>query len=384
MLPTFGLLTNATALNNIQTNQVAGLADFYVTSRVAGALGTFMQNSGIYASQGISNGGFSDYNSLQLELRRQYRSGFFGQINYTMAQSNTNSAGTAQNRFEAFMDNLRPELNTGRSVFHVTHVINAQAIYELPFGQGKPFLNRGGLTNVIFGDWQLATIVTWQGGSPLSIYSGRGTFNRAGRSNCADPIGCNTAFSTMSADEIKKLMGIYKTANGNIYWIDPKVIDLNTGRAVGADNATNSAGFAGPGVLQPGRGRSGQPRGPDVRRPAPVARRPRGVEAVPPLRSLSPRVQGRGVQPVQRCRASSAATWTSTAPRSAASPRSTSSRASSSSRSASSSKPVRDGTPSRASRPLAVTKIPCRAAVANQLGSDPNSGQIRLHCSFCA
>ena len=258
VLPSFGLnLATGTALTNIQTNQVAGLADFFVTSRAAGALGTFMQNSGIYAAQGISNGGFSDYNSLQLELRRQYRNGFFGQINYTLAQSKTNSAGTAQNRFEAFMDNLRPELNTGRSVFHQTHVVNAQAIFELPFGEGKKFLNQGGLLNAIVGNWQLATIVTWQSGSPLSIFSGRATFNRAGRSNCGDPIGCNTAFSTMSADEIKKLLGIYKTANGNIYWIDPKVIDPNTGRAVGADNAGNTAGFAGQVFFNPGAGEVG-------------------------------------------------------------------------------------------------------------------------------
>ena len=89
VLPNFGtaLLTNSTVISNLQTNQVAGLADFYMTSRVPGALATFMQNPAIYASQGLSNGGFSDYNSLQLELRRQYRSGFFGQLNYTLSNT---------------------------------------------------------------------------------------------------------------------------------------------------------------------------------------------------------------------------------------------------------------------------------------------------------
>jgi len=257
-LPNFGaaLLTNATVVSNIQTNQPAALADFYITNRVAGALGSFMPNSGIYAAQAISNGGFSDYNSMQLELRRQYRSGFFGQVNYTLSHSNTNSAGTAQNRFEAFMDNLRPDLNTGRSVFHVTHVVNANAILELPFGEGKRWLNSG-IANHILGGWQLGTIVAWQSGSPLSIFSGRGTFNRAGRSNCTDPIGCNTAMSTMSAAEIKKLLGIYKQPDGRIFWIDPKVVDPVTGRAVGADNAANSAAFTGQVFFNPGAGQVG-------------------------------------------------------------------------------------------------------------------------------
>jgi hypothetical protein len=245
VLPAFGLLTNATVLNRIQTNEVAGLADFYISSRVAGALAAFMPNPGIYASNLIQNGGFSDYHALQIEARRQVRSGLFAQANYTLSHTRTDSVGTAQNRFEAFIDNNRPQVNTGRSIFHQTHVINANAIVELPFGSGRRWLDGNGLVDAVVGNWQLATIVTWQSGSPLTFYSGRGTFNRGGRSDCAAPTVCNTALSTMSADQIKKLLGIYKTADGRIYWIDPKVIDPATGRAVGADNRTNAAAFDG-------------------------------------------------------------------------------------------------------------------------------------------
>ena len=143
------------------------------------------------------------------------------------------------------MDNLRPGLNTGRSVFEVTHVVSANAIYELPFGREKRWLNSHGLTDAIVGGWQVATIFAWQSGSPISIYSGRGTFNRAGRSNCTDPISCNTALTTLSESEIKNLLGVFKQPDGKIYWIDPKVIDATTGRAVGADNLGNTATFDG-------------------------------------------------------------------------------------------------------------------------------------------
>ena len=256
VLPTYGLLTNTTAINHIQTNQVGGLADFYIQSRVPGALSAFMPNSGIYAAQAIVNGGFSDYNALQVELRRRFRNGLFGQMSYTLSDTLTDSAGTAQNRLEAFMDSFRPELNTGRSQFHVTHVISGNAIYELPFGQGRRWLDRGGFLNQIVGGWQVASIVAWQSGSPISFFSGRGTFNRPGRSSCGDPIGCNTAFSTLSVDQIKDLLGIYKVEN-RIYWIDPKVINTATGRAVGADNLTNTAGFDGQVFFNPGAGEVG-------------------------------------------------------------------------------------------------------------------------------
>ncbi|MDQ3418879.1 MAG: TonB-dependent receptor, partial [Acidobacteriota bacterium] len=262
VLPTFGLLTNATAVNNIQQNQVAGLADFYITSLGTAALRasarqTFFQNPGIYAANGISNGGFSDYNSLQIELRRQFRNGFFAQANYTLADTNTNSSGQGQNRFEAFMDNNRQGLNTGRSIFQVTHVMNANAIYELPFGRDRKWLNGGGLTDVLVGGWQLGTIVAWQSGSPFTIFSGRGTFNRVGRSNCGTPIGCNTASTNLTVSQIQGLLGVFKQPDGRIYFIDPKVIDPATGRAVGPDNLGNTAGFPGQVFFNPGAGEVG-------------------------------------------------------------------------------------------------------------------------------
>ena len=255
VLPTFGSLTNTTAIGHIQTNQVAALADFYLTSRVPGALQAFMPNPGTYASQGILNGGFTDYNALQIEVRRRFRNGLFGQLHYTFSDTLTDSAGTAQNRVEAFMDAARPELSTGRSQFHVTHVVSANAIYELPFGEGRRWINGGGFLNHVLGGWQVASVFAWQSGSPISFYSGRGTFNRVGRSNCTDPIGCNTAFSTLSVDQIKDLLGIYKVEN-RIYWIDPKVI-ASSGRAVGADNLANSAGFDGQVFFNPEAGEVG-------------------------------------------------------------------------------------------------------------------------------
>jgi hypothetical protein len=95
--------------------------------------------------------------------------------------------------------------------------------------------------------------VAWQSGSPISIFSGRGTFNRAGRSNCGDANGCNTAFSTLSVDQIKDLLGIYRVGD-KMYWIDPKVLDTTTNRGVGADNLANSAAFAGQVFFNPAAG----------------------------------------------------------------------------------------------------------------------------------
>ena len=256
VIPAFGggFLNNATVRNYIQTGQVAALADLYITSAgpAVGALArrAFLPNPGIYVADLIHNGGFSNYNSLQFDLRRRLQAGIIGQINYTFANTRTNSSGTSEVRFEPFLDNARPELNEGRSEYHVTHVMNANLIAELPFGQGKRWLNHGGVRDLLAGGWQASTVVHWQSGAPISILAKRGTFNRTARSFA------QTARTSLSMKELKKRLGVHEV-DGNVYWIDPKVIDPNTGRAVGADNLANAAGFAGQVFFNPMAGEVG-------------------------------------------------------------------------------------------------------------------------------
>ncbi len=191
----------------------------------AAARAAFLRNASIYASEYVGNTSFQDYDGLQMELRRQFRNGIFGQINYTFSKTTSDSIGNAsQNRIEPFLDNARPELDAGYSIYHNAHVINANGVFELPFGEGKRWLN-GGFNDAIFGGWQLATIVKWQAGAPLAFYATRGTFNRAGRS------GRQTAVTSLSNDQIKALFGVRETSDGRIFFIDPAVV--NTRRPVG-------------------------------------------------------------------------------------------------------------------------------------------------------
>lgn len=259
VIPNFngGSLTNATVRSLIQTGQVGSLADFYLTSAgatVAQQARSFFfnpGNPGIYATDLILNGGETGYHSFQGEVRRRFKGGIFGQMNYTFSKVLTNSPGTTQARFEPFLDNNRQELEKTRADFDVTHVINGSAIFELPFGQGKKWLNFGSIADRIIGGWQVSSIVHYQSGAPISIISGRGTFNRGGRS------GGNPAVSTLTRDQIKDLFGIRKLPDGRVFYIDPAVIDPATGRAVGADNLNNTAAFSGQVFFHPNAGQIG-------------------------------------------------------------------------------------------------------------------------------
>ena len=147
-----------------------------------------------------------------------------------------------------------------RSEFHVTHVLNANAIWELPFGEGRRWLDQGGVLNALAGGWQLSSIVHWQSGIPFSITAPRGTFNRGGRS------ANNMAVTTATRDEIQALIGIFKQPDGRVYFIDPKVIDPATGRGVGHRHPQQRRRLPRPGVLQPGGGRARHAAAPVARR----------------------------------------------------------------------------------------------------------------------
>ncbi|HUQ49365.1 MAG TPA: carboxypeptidase-like regulatory domain-containing protein, partial [Terriglobales bacterium] len=252
-LVSLGSLTSGTVTTAVRQNAIASLADFYVAGNVSAtnaalARSIFLPNTGIYAADVIYNGGDTNYHGLQLEARRRMKNGIFGQVNYTFSKNISNTAGTSQARLEALLDNARPQLEKRVSDFHVAHIVNANMIYELPFGQGKRWLNNNSILNYIVGGWQTGNIIHWQTGSPISIVSARGTFNRGGRS------GLNTAVSSLSRGQIQDLFGIFRcgesgvvcpgnTPTGTMFFINPSVTGTN-GAAVGADNLLNTPSTA--------------------------------------------------------------------------------------------------------------------------------------------
>ncbi|MCA1626003.1 MAG: TonB-dependent receptor, partial [Acidobacteria bacterium] len=168
----------------------------------------------------LTNDGFYNYNSLQIELRRRFAQGLYFQANYTFSKNLTNSVTTGQFQFEPYLQNNNPDLNKQRADFDLTHVFNLNAVYQLPFGKGKTFFNQGGIVDKIFGGWEISAIVQAFSGTPITFVDPRGTLNTSGRS------GRQTPLSNLTNNEIRALGGIYE-ANGNIYFINPNILNAN-------------------------------------------------------------------------------------------------------------------------------------------------------------
>ncbi len=183
----------------------------------------FLPNAGSGVIDLFLNDGRYRYDSLQTEIRKRFSAGLYFQVNYTYSKNLTNAVGTSQALFEPYLDNNNQALDYQRADFDTTHVFNFNGIYQLPFGQGKKFLNYSGFADKILGGWEISGLGNWQSGAPITFVDTRGTLNRAGRSARQTPV------STLDNQGIQNLVGIFE-ANGNIYFLNPSVINT-TGRA---------------------------------------------------------------------------------------------------------------------------------------------------------
>lgn len=234
LLPRFGLagfLTSGTVIGFVRNGEVGELASFYYLNRdffLNGANGgdpsltpSFFAgaNPNAFVVDVIGNGSYSNYHGLQAEIRRRLSRGLYFQANYSFSKALSDFEGS-QTSFSPLLDNATGGVVEKRRISDdITHVIKANAVYELPFGSGKRFLNDGGVVNAVFGGWSLNGIFRWQSGEPISIVSARGTLNRRGRS------GINTVNSTLSIGDLQSRTGLFfDPTTGQPLMFDPDLI----------------------------------------------------------------------------------------------------------------------------------------------------------------
>lgn len=143
-------------------------------------------NGGIFNN--FDDTGSSLYHAMQLQVEKRYTNGLSFLVSYNLSRmmSNTNSGFTSFAANSLNKNNQKAEWSIDNN--DQTHAINIAATYELPFGKGRPFMNRGGVVNAILGGWQISPLLTYATGTPL--YSGNpgGSVFVAG-----DPLGNNCA-----------------------------------------------------------------------------------------------------------------------------------------------------------------------------------------------
>ena len=130
--------------------------------------------------QEVDGSGKANYHSLGAKLTRNYSSGLTYLASYTWSRSiDTGSAIRTHDGDTLFPQNsYNIAAERALSSFHAGHRLTTSAVYELPFGKGKRFMDSAnGVLNQIAGGWQLSSIITLQTGFPITVTSGRDQSN---------------------------------------------------------------------------------------------------------------------------------------------------------------------------------------------------------------
>jgi hypothetical protein len=145
-------------------------------------------NTTSWVSQGESN-----YNGLEVDLRRSFSKGLQIRANYTYSKNLDN--GSAWNtsvsaNTPAFVEVPQlPALDYGPAATDVRHIFAVNGSYDLPFGTGKTFLESAGKgVDRIVSGWSLSTIASLQTGFPFSPQLG---YNPTGSGDTRNPVRPN-------------------------------------------------------------------------------------------------------------------------------------------------------------------------------------------------
>jgi hypothetical protein len=127
----------------------------------------------------------SNYNSLQASVTKRMASGLSLNFNYVwshMLDTQDSSGWGSRAGPENWQIANDPGANYSNSNFDVRHAFKGYAIYQLPFGKGRRFLNNNMLADEVIGGWQVSGTLYWSTGSPYSVFGTQNTYQLAGSS----------------------------------------------------------------------------------------------------------------------------------------------------------------------------------------------------------
>jgi hypothetical protein len=114
--------------------------------------------------------GMSSYNGLSAAVRRPFSNGLLVAANYMWSHEIDNGSNGSGDGDEISPQNpLCQACDRSSGAWDATHVVNGNAVYQLPFGVGKPLLNQRGIAGAIAGNWELTTTALARTGFPVNV-----------------------------------------------------------------------------------------------------------------------------------------------------------------------------------------------------------------------
>src|SRR6201988_3043677 len=240
--------SSTTFIGNLTANNVGTMASTlafnaaYRANRENPAVGLasnfFVANPNATFARVLRNDAFSNYNALEIEVRRRFSSGLQFQADYTWSKAMGDAVDAQGNNQSDLVNRLtlrNPNLDYRRSTQDQTQRFVANGIYDLPFGRGRKYFDTSnGIVDRVVGGWTVGAITVYSTSPPFFISSGRATFNSATANNGAQLVG-------ITFEEFKQNLGLFFD-KGGVFFVNPKLLDITY----------NSAGKVATSRLKPG------------------------------------------------------------------------------------------------------------------------------------
>jgi hypothetical protein len=187
----------------------------------------------------LDSNDFSTYNALEVQLQRRFNNGVSFDIAYTWSHSldtrsfdptlTVVSTGNSASASDTPFDINNRRLNYASSDFDRRHVLQWNAVYELPVGKGKHFLSHTGGLDRIVGGWEVTGYGRVTSGRPFTVFAGTNTVSNVNQST-ANCTGCSPGEGTPFLDSASGLIWFFNS-NQRAQFSAPAAGQLgNTGR----------------------------------------------------------------------------------------------------------------------------------------------------------
>ena len=112
----------------------------------------------------------SNYNGLSVAVKRSFSRGLLLSANYMWSHEIDNGSDGSGDGDSLVAENVACQAcERADGIWDVRHVFNANAVYHLPFGPGKTYLNEPGIWSRIAGSWEVTSMVVARTGFPVNV-----------------------------------------------------------------------------------------------------------------------------------------------------------------------------------------------------------------------
>jgi hypothetical protein len=120
----------------------------------------------------------SDYEGFSAAVKRSFSRGLLFSANYMWSHEIDDGSNGSGDGDSLVPQNVScPACERASGIWDARHVFNANAVYELPFGPNKAYLNRRGVVGNIFGSWEVTSTAIARTGFPVNILVSRSAAN---------------------------------------------------------------------------------------------------------------------------------------------------------------------------------------------------------------